>query len=221
MNIDPKNITADELLRDSILTVVQLKEGADIGSVSKLYKQCKKQITALRDRLQQAQYNQDIIDDISYAQCALLDEVVLLCSKDSNTPRDYDEWLGAPLQVVFFNTHNAGYDLFDKIRIRLRADKKETLVLNCFDRVLGMGFQGCYLGQPQMEREHLILALRESLSVGESDLSHPIIEQTQTYRYLGRKSLLMLSTVCSVGLAIVLYFFLDHQLNQLLTPLIQ
>ncbi|WP_392552180.1 type VI secretion system protein TssL, short form [Orbus wheelerorum] len=221
MSIEQKNITIDQLLRDTILTVVELREGADIPSVSKLYKQCKQQVTTLREHLQQAQYSQDIIDDISYAQCALLDEVVLLCSKDSNKPRDYDEWLGAPLQVVFFNTHNAGYDLFEKIRTRLRADKKEYLVLNCFDRVLGMGFQGCYLGQPQMEREHLIIALRESLKANELDESHPIIEQTKSYRYFGRKSALILCTLASVVIAVGLYFFLDHKLNALLAPLIQ
>jgi len=221
MSIEQKNITIDQLLRDSILTVVELREGADIPSVSELYKQCKQHVITLRDTLQKAQYSQDIIDDISYAQCALLDEVVLLCSKDSSKPRDYDEWLGAPLQVTFFNTHNAGYDLFEKIRTRLRADKKAHLVLECFDRVLGMGFQGCYLAQPQMEREHLIIALRESLMAGELEQSHPIIEQTKSYRYFGRKSALMLCTFASVTLAVGLYFFLDNKLNALLAPLIQ
>lgn len=221
MSIEQKNINIDELLRDTILTVVELREGADIPSVSKLYNQCKQQVTVLRETLHQAHFSQDIIDDISYAQCALLDEVVLLCSKDSSKPRDYDQWLGAPLQVVFFNTHNAGYDLFEKVRTRLRADKKEYLVLNCFDRILGMGFQGCYLGQPQMEREHLIIALRESLKVQDADLTHPIIQHTQSHRYLGRKAVLVGCTILSVVLAIGLYLFLDHRLDQLLTPLIQ
>lgn len=220
MSIEQR-ITIDELLRDTVLTVVMLREGAEIPSVSTLYKQCKQQITTLRERLYQAQYSQDMIEDISYAQCALLDEVVLLCSRDSVKPRDYDEWLGAPLQVVFFNTHNAGYDLFDKIRARIRADKKESLVLNCFDRVLGLGFQGCYLGQPQMEREHLIIALREALKPSEPDLAYPIIEQSTVYRYFGRKSLLMLSTAGFVLLSIGLYFFLDNKLNALIAPLIQ
>lgn len=221
MSIEPKKINIDELLRDSILTVVQLREGADIPSVSNLYNQCKQQVTTLRDTLQKALYSQDIIDDISYAQCALLDEVVLLCSRDSAHSRDYDQWLGAPLQVIFFNTHNAGYDLFEKVRIRLRADRKESLVLNCFDRILGLGFQGCYLGQPQMEREHLIIALRESLKLSEPDLAHPIIEHANSHRYLSQKMLLISSTVLSGVLAIILYLFLDHRLDQLITSLIQ
>lgn len=221
MSIEKNNIVIDKLLTDAVLTVVQLKEGADIPAVNKLYQQCKQHVITVRERLHEAQYSQDVIDDISYALCALLDETVLLCSKNRETAKNYDEWLGAPLQVVFFNTHNAGYDLFEKIRSRLRADKKEYLVLSCFDRVLGLGFQGCYLEQPQMEREHLIMALREALRINETDLSHPIIEQTRTHRYLARKSLLMLCTISLVGLTIGLYFFLDHKLSDLLKLLIQ
>lgn len=221
MSIEQKKIVIDELLRDTVLTVVQLKEGTDIPSVSQLYKQCKQQIINLRETLHEAQYSQDVIDDISYAQCAFLDETVLLCSKNSRHSQNYDEWLGAPLQVVFFNTHNAGYDLFEKVRHRLRADKKEYLVLACFDRVLGLGFQGCYLGQTQMEREHLIMALREALKASEPDLAHPIIEQKQSYRYLGRKSVLMLCTALSICFTIGLYFFLDYKLGEMIKPLIQ
>ncbi|AJA45760.1 DotU family type IV/VI secretion system protein [Frischella perrara] len=220
MTTEQQNIMIDELLRDSVLTVIQLKEGSAISSVSNLYKQCKQQVLTLREQLHVAQYSQDVIDDISYALCALLDETVLLCSRDNTHPQNYDEWLGAPLQVVFFNTNNAGHDLFEKIRSRLRADKKEYLILNCFDRILGLGFQGCYLGQPQMEREHLIIALREALHNHEPELEHAIIVQNKSFRYLGRKTLLMLFTLLSIGFVIGLYFFLDDRLNDLIKPLI-
>lgn len=220
MSIEQKPIIIDELLRDSLLVVVQLKAKADIPSAHKLYELCKQQVNTVRETLRHAQYSQDIIDDISYAQCALLDETVLLCHRDNPKNQEYDEWLGAPLQVVFFNTHNAGYDLFDKIRSRLKADKKEPIVLNCFDRVLGLGFQGCYLEQPQMEREHLILALREAIRNHEPEQSHPLIQQAKTYRYWGRKTILLCCTGLSVVAVIILYLLLDKQLNQLLESMI-
>ncbi|TEA26903.1 type VI secretion system protein TssL, short form [Candidatus Schmidhempelia bombi] len=220
MNMQPKPILIDELLRDSVLIVVQLKQGASITSGSKLYQKCKDHIITVRETLQQAQYSQDVIDDISYALCALLDETVLLCHREDAHKYDYESWLGAPLQVVFFNTHNAGYTLFEKVRSRLRADKKEQLVLSCFDRVLGLGFQGCYLDQPQRERDHLILALREAVREYEQDQTHPIIEQVATHRYLGHKLLLLLLTGASVITAIILYFYLNHQLDLLITPLL-
>ncbi|WP_294613259.1 type VI secretion system protein TssL, short form [uncultured Gilliamella sp.] len=220
MSKEPKTLVIDELLRDSILVVVQLKTKADIPSVHKLYENCKQQVTTVREELYNAQYSQDVIDDISYALCALLDETVLLCDRDNPKNQDYDEWLGAPLQVVFFNTHNAGYDLFEKIRSRLKADIKETLVLSCFDRVLGLGFQGCYLDKPQMEREHLILALREAVREYEPDQSHPIIEQTQIYRYWGRKTMLLSCTAISVVLVVMLYFVLDNQLDKLIKQIV-
>lgn len=220
MSIEPKTLVIDELLRDSILVVVQLKTKADIPSGHKLYEICKQQVTAVREKLYNAQYSQDVIDDVSYALCALLDETVLLCDRDNPNNQDYDEWLGAPLQVIFFNTHNAGYDLFEKIRTRLKADRKEALVLSCFDRVLGLGFQGCYLDKPQLEREHLIIALREAVREYEPDQSHPIIEQTQVYRYWGRKTMLLSCTAISVVLVVILYFVLDNQLDKLIKQIV-
>lgn len=216
MSIEPQKIVIDELLRDSILVVVQLKTKANISSGQKLYESCKQQVIAVRETLHNAQYSQDVIDDISYALCALLDETVLLCHKDNPNNQGYDEWLGAPLQVIFFNTHNAGYDLFEKIRSRLKADKKEEIVLSCFDRVLGLGFQGYYLDKPQMEREQLILALREALRESEPEQSQPIIKQNQVHRFWGRKTVLLSCTLLSVIAVVALYFVLDNQLDILL-----
>lgn len=220
MSIEPQKLVIDELLRDSLLVVIQLKVKANIPSGHKLYELCKQQVTAVRETLYKAQYNQDVIDDISYALCALLDETVLLCHRDNPKDQDYDEWLGAPLQVIFFNTHNAGDDLFEKIRSRLKADRKEALVLSCFDRVLGLGFQGRYLDKPQMEREHLILALREAIRDDEPEQSHPIIEQTQTYRYWGRKTVLLSCTALSVVAVVILYFVLNNQLDNLIKQIV-
>ncbi|XKM12801.1 type VI secretion system protein TssL, short form [Orbaceae bacterium ac157xtp] len=219
MSIELKNINIDELLRDSMLVVVQLKNQANIPSLHELYELCQEQVKTIQKTLHNAQYSQDVIDDVSYALCALLDETVLLCHRDNPNSYDYNEWLGAPLQVLFFKTNNAGHDLFEKIRTRLRADKKETLVLTCFDRILGVGFQGCYLDQPQMEREHLIMALREAVKEFEPEQSHPIIEQSKIYRYWGVKTLLLGATLASLLAIVVLYFVLDNQLNQLIEPL--
>ena len=220
MNTEPKKIIIDELLRDSILVVVELKAKAKIPSGHKLYEHCKEQIKNVRDALYNAQYKQDVIDDISYALCALLDETVLLYQKDNPSDQGYDEWLGEPLQVIYFNTNNAGYDLFEKIRGRLKDEKKEEIVLSCFDRVLGLGFQGCYLGKAQMEREHLILALREALRESEPEQNHPIIEQAQDHRYWGRKTLLLSLTALSFICVIALYFILNNQLDNLIDSLI-
>lgn len=220
MNTESKKIIIDELLRDSILVVVELKAKAKILSGHKLYEHCKEQIKSVRETLYNAQYKQDVIDDISYALCALLDETVLLYQKDNPSDQGYDEWLGEPLQVIYFNTNNAGYDLFEKVRSRLKEDKKEEIVLSCFDRVLGLGFQGCYLGKPQMEREHLILALREALRESEPEQNHPIIEQAQDHRYWGRKTLLLSLTALSFICVIALYFILNNQLDNLIDSLI-
>lgn len=209
----------DELLRDPVLTIVQLKQGAAIQSGTQLYQQCQKQVRQIQGHLTRAKYSQSVIDDISYAVCALLDETVLLCSRDSGQAQDYDEWLGAPLQVIFFNTHNAGNDLYDKIRSAIRADKPNQLILNCYDRVLGLGFQGIYLGQAQTERDQLVQVLHQAISVEVSDPTTPITVHSQGPRYWGHKTVLILSAMLSVVLVIAVYVFLNQDLQQLLQQL--
>ncbi|MDF7669678.1 type VI secretion system protein TssL, short form [Orbaceae bacterium ESL0721] len=218
MSLEPQKIDIDELLRDSILVIVQLKAKATILEEEKLYEICKKHVTSVQEQLYNAQYSQAVIDKISYALCAILDESVMLHhdKKDEN----HGKWQGVPLQVLFFNSNNAGNELYERIRSHLRSDKRETLVLSCYDRVLGLGFQGCYLLGEQQEREHLVIALREALRESEQDQTYPIIEQTKTYHYWGRKALLLAGTVTSVVAVCILYFVLNNQLDQLINQLI-
>lgn len=220
MKKEMKRVSIDELLQDSVLTIVQIKEGAEITSGDNLYALCKTQVNRVQKILYEHEYSQSVVHDITYALCALLDETVLLSHRDNPDNRNYDIWLGAPLQVAFFNTHNAGHDLFEKIRERLRDKEKNPLVLSCFDRILGLGFQGCYLDQPQREREHLMLALQEAVRPFEPDETHPIIEPVISYGYWGRKAFLMFATVLAMLFVVILYFLLDQQLDILIKSLL-
>ena len=71
-----------------------------------------------------------------------------------------------------------------------------------------------------MEREHLMLALREALRESEPEQNHPIIEQAQDHRYWGRKTLLLSLTALSFICVIALYFILNNQLDNLIDSLI-
>lgn len=214
-------ISIDLLLRDSALTVIQLKEKAEMIDLGQLHKSCKQQVISLRETLKTAQYDQEVIDDISYAQCALLDETVLLYSKGNEGQQNNHEWRGEPLQVIFFNTHNAGDELFQTIRKSLKEGNKDKLVLECFDRVLGLGFQGIYLDKPQTEREYLYLALREAIQYKPLPHGYSIVEYNRVHHHLGKKTLFIVITVMAVLATILLYFILDHALDDLIAPLLE
>lgn len=95
-----KGIDIDALMADTWLTVTLLKQGATTPDGNVLYETCSKQVEQVRGALERAGYDEASIAHISYAQCALLDEVVM-----SRAPGEADAghtaWRKAPLTVPF------------------------------------------------------------------------------------------------------------------------
>ncbi len=210
-----KTVSIDELLRDIALTVVHLRAGSVVEQGEALYKKCVDQITALRQKLTEQQHSQDVVDDISYAACALLDETVLLRNNGG-----YDVWQGIPLQVTFFKTYQAGDELFERIRQRIRHPDGSQLVLACYDRVLGLGFQGRYLSQPQVEREQLVMQVRDLLP------KEPVNEISMLNAFQGQRSFwrntsLLFWTGASLVVVALLFWGLRQHLDSTLAQLLQ
>lgn len=210
-------VSIDELLRDVALTVVHLRAGAKIEQGEALYQRCIQHITTLRQRLSDLQYAEDVIDDISYAACALLDETVLQRNNDGG----YEVWQGVPLQVTFFNTYQAGNELYERIRQRIRHPEGASLVLACYDRVLGLGFQGCYLSQPQMEREQLVIAVRELLPKEQDANGNFILNAIQGPKRFWRNSSLLFWTGTFLVTVVLLFLILRQHLESTLAQLLQ
>ncbi|SFC50498.1 type VI secretion system protein TssL, short form [Pragia fontium] len=215
MNQSLNTVSIDELLRDIALTVVHLRAGSVVEQGEALYKRCVAQITTLRQRLSEQQYSEDVIDDISYAACALLDETVLLRNSDEG----YEVWQGVPLQVTFFNTYQAGDELFERICQRIRHPEGGQLVLACYDRVLGLGFQGRYLSQPQQEREQLVIEVRDLLPkepIGNGDL---MLNTFMGPKRFWRNSSLLFWTGVALMVAVLLFMLLRQHLESILAQL--
>lgn len=217
MSQNLKNLSIDELLRDIALTVVHLRAGSVVEQGEALYKRCVEQINQLRKRLTEMQCGTDVVNDISYAACALLDETVLLRNNDEG----YDVWQGTPLQVTFFKTYQAGDELFERIRQRIRHPEGAQLVLACYDRILGLGFQGRYLSQPQTEREQLVMAVRDLLPESSASKNVSMINAVQGKGGFWRNSSLLFWTGISVMAVILLYMLLRQHLDSTLVQLLQ
>lgn len=151
----PASRSIDALLQDSYLLVVALREGSTPQSSRTLWKHCSDLVETLRQRLEDDGMSQRNIDYISYAQCALLDETVLGYARDD----DHADWASQPLQVKFFNRHQAGHFLYEDMREVLRDPASAPEVLTVFHRVLLLGFKGRYSDRRDPEREELIRAL--------------------------------------------------------------
>ena len=71
------DINIDALLRDTFLTVVELRQGTTVRHGIELYRHCQRQVELVRERLKDAGFSRENVEHITYAQCALLDEMVL------------------------------------------------------------------------------------------------------------------------------------------------
>lgn len=199
-------IDIDGLMAETWLTVAQLRHGGEVSDGPALYAACKGQVDSVREALERAGYDSESIDNITYAQCALLDETVLnrkpaeplsapgrsevASAKATDTTPTVTldaaqkAWRSAPLQTVYFGTLRAGGALYDRIAEVLRQPAPEPAVLTCYQRVLALGFQGQYSlsGVGQSRRDEVISALNERVPVLEAGASL-VVHKTGRRRY--------------------------------------
>lgn len=150
----------DALLQDSYLLVVTLRQQGTLQDNLDLWAHCTEQVERTRRGLAEAGVSDRVIDQICYAQCALLDETVLGRAQDDI----HAAWAAKPLQAHFFNRHVAGIQLYEDLREALGDPACDRLLLTCYHRVLLLGFQGCYQGERSAAREQLLAALEERVA---------------------------------------------------------
>lgn len=181
-----KEIDIDELLAETWLTVAMLQHGATSPDGNVLYDSCSRHVESAREALERAGYDEASIEHISYAQCALLDEVVM-----SRTPREGTDsetgqaaWRKAPLQARYFGSLHAGEALWDRIAEVLRQPAPNMAVLTCYHRVIALGFRGLYSmsSVSQSQREEVIKALAERVPPLDANISL-VVHRTGKHRY--------------------------------------
>jgi type VI secretion system protein ImpK len=153
--IDSSALDIDEVLHDTYLLVVQLRQGASLNTSPGLWRHCTERVEQCRERLTEAGMALRSIELIGLAQCALLDETVLSRATDYA----HGAWAARPLQAHFFNHHQAGVQVYEDLRELLAETAPDPQVLTCFHRVLMLGFLGRYRGENTEERERLLAAL--------------------------------------------------------------
>jgi type VI secretion system protein ImpK len=200
----PAEVAIDALLQDSYLLVVELSQNAVPRSESELWRHCAAQVEGTRNKLIEAGVSQRTINQICYAQCALLDETVMRNSQ----PALRDEWATQPLQAHFFSRHQAGEQLYEDMREALAEPAPDRRVLTCYQRVLMLGFLGRYETENAPERERLLAALNEQVeSFGAGGKGSLLIRggDSGLRRWLGAPWLhVALAAVLLVGLWLVL-----------------
>ncbi|MGH8417177.1 MAG: type VI secretion system protein TssL, short form [Pseudomonas sp.] len=210
------SLDIDELLQDSYLLVVELRQGGSASSSDALWDFCVQQIEHVRQVLRDAGMNLRSIDHISHAQCALLDESVFTHAEENARSK----WAGEPLQARFFNRHQAGECLYEEMREVLREPMPDRCVLTVYQRVMLLGFMGRYRDVNDPERRQLVAQLQERVPPMQLDAA-PI---TRLIAGRSRSPLRFLRSPIVHGLAAVLllvsvWFWLDQSLADLIATL--
>ncbi len=174
-------------LRDTALAITGLADSAAPTAFDVFRRQCTEQIERLRSELTTAGHPRDVIEDASYAQCALLDEAALSSLKGV----DRDAWEREPLQVSEFQSHDAGEELIPRIERRLAQPQPVLPLLAIFAAVLDLGFEGKFARDGRDARMTLMRALDERLGRpdGRGDTCGPVVAGTgRGHRRLGNLS---------------------------------
>ncbi len=153
----------DALLQNSWLQVISLRHGPKIkeGEGLQLWQRGVAEVEKVQQALKEAGYRAKHCEDILYAQCALIDEVVKGRGEQDDA---YVQWLHMPLQGHFLGTVDAGDMLCDRMREVLREPAAESVVVTCFQRVMLLGFLGGYRSLDDPQREKLVAALNAQVS---------------------------------------------------------
>ncbi|QQS36595.1 MAG: DotU family type IV/VI secretion system protein [Ignavibacteriales bacterium] len=128
-----------DIASESLILILQLRSSNDYGNASSLKKNC----TELFDRFE-TEARSNAIDNekitlSKFALVAFLDETII-----SSSWNQKEQWLAEPLQIMMFDTFNAGEEFFTNLnQLRQRSSgNKDTLEI--YYLCLALGFKGKY-----------------------------------------------------------------------------
>lgn len=212
----PAVVDIDALWQDSVLLVVQLRQGVAVEQGTSLWQHCTAQIEQTRQRLREQGVNAQSVDHLCYALCALLDETVLVRAQEE----EHATWAAQPLQAHFFNQHQAGVQLYDQMRAVLREPAPDVAVLTGFHRVLMLGFCGHYGKEQAPERVKLLTELASRVTpLAVTPGSALLIKATRREWGSGLSSRLV-HLLIAVGVLAGLWWGLQHHLATAITALL-
>lgn len=204
----------DDVFYPCWLMVSQLRNGQEIDDGEALYRRACQWINDAREALSRAGFSEHSCDHMLYTQCALLDESVLNRQKQDS---GYSKWLQNPLQARFFNTLNAGEELWERIRTVLQEPAPDVAVLTCFYRALTLGFVGRYRERSDERREDVVRKLSQRVPPFSAPQEMPVVSRSSRL-HSGRRSY-WLSWVAGVAILLALWFALSGSLAGMVSKL--
>ena len=211
-NKEVDELTIDNLLQESVIFFLDAKDKtSEVSSGEVLYRQGLMIVESLQSALQAHAIHREAADHILYAICALLDETMMSTGNDS--------WHNAPLQAQFFQSFNAGNELYERIRQQLRQPVPDIAVITAFHRVLCLGFFGKYRKTPDHADRQQLLQQLASLKSYPHPVEQPVVVSTGGSSGLAYWCSPWLKVVLSFLLLMALSLSLQLHLHTLITTM--
>jgi type IV / VI secretion system protein, DotU family len=204
----------DRLFWPGWLMVSQLRNGQEIKDGKALYRRTCEWLEGWRSQLEEQGMPQTSVDHMLYTLCALFDESVMNREKQDD---GYLTWLANPLQAKYFNTLNAGEELWERIRTVLQEPSPDSAVLTCFSRALTLGFVGRYRQQADERREDVVRNLNQRVPPFTLMEEAPIIARAGRLRS-GRR-FYWFSWIAGIVMLGAVWFLLSSSLQQMVSSI--
>lgn len=204
-------------MRDTALTVSSLSAGAQPESPTTWYEYCKNLVEKFQTNLSEQNYSAEEIAKLSYAQCALLDEIALKYLQGAAR----ETWELEPLQVHFFQSYHAGDVLCNWIEELCQSNQPNVKIAEGYLSVINLGFRGRYvLDEAEADKwRHNLQKIVPSWS------SIDLVESLDGYVFYldqkgepvkkGRRINPLWVLICCLLVAAATYFIFDYHLNEL------
>ncbi|QCP58816.1 type VI secretion system protein TssL, short form [Pantoea sp. SO10] len=166
---DPVNLI-DRLLQDTFLFVMHVLHNSSLQRDNDFYRRGCKLVETLKEKLEALQASDEFTHHVLYAQCGLLDQIVL----NSASQQDNHAWLPAPLQSRYLSEMRAGEVIPERLKMLLRQPAPDMRLLVLYQRIFAMGF-GRYSPDFQHERRELMESLDALVPSADTPQSAPLV----------------------------------------------
>ena len=123
---------------DALTLGAQLSTADNLPSPEVLQRRIESLFEEMGHRARQAEIPADDVQEAKYALAAFMDEQILRSSWPGRT-----QWMGRPLQFIYFNETTAGEGFFQRLEV-LRAATHRAHVVMVYYLCIALGFQGKY-----------------------------------------------------------------------------
>jgi type VI secretion system protein ImpK len=188
---------------DPLTLASQLANARDLPSPDVLQRRVSSLFDQMTRKCQEAGIPDEDANEAKYAIAAFTDEQIFRSAWPGRS-----QWMGQPLQLVYFNENTAGEGFFTRLA-SLQNQPARAHVLEIYYLCLCLGFQGQYAVRGGEGLGPIIDQLAGRLGTGNTDVISPHGEPREALRGLMRREMPLVGlSIAFFGLAVVMFIVL-------------